>query len=102
MATPDEGRSKTMRAVRSTDTKPELLVRSVLHGLVYRFRLHQKDFPGKPDLVFSLVKKSFLFTDVFGMVTIANEAAASQRLILNTGKERFLEIRPGIYFRLLL
>lgn len=57
MATPDEVRSKTMRAVRSADTKPELLVRSVLHGLGYRFRLHQKDFPGKPDLVFSRRKK---------------------------------------------
>lgn len=39
------------------DTKPELLVRSVLHGLGYRFRLHQKDLPGKPDLVFSHRKK---------------------------------------------
>jgi DNA mismatch endonuclease (patch repair protein) len=57
MTTPDEARSTTMRAVRSVDTKPELLVRSLLHGLGYRFRLHQKDLAGKPDLVFSRRKK---------------------------------------------
>jgi DNA mismatch endonuclease (patch repair protein) len=41
-----------MQAVRSTDTKPELLVRGIAHRLGYRFRLHRKDLPGKPDLVF--------------------------------------------------
>lgn len=57
MTTPDEARSRTMRAIRSANTKPELLVRSVLHGLSYRFRLHQKNLPGKPDLVFSRREK---------------------------------------------
>jgi DNA mismatch endonuclease (patch repair protein) len=41
-----------MAAIRSKDTKPELLVRSLVHKLGYRFRLHGKDLPGKPDLVF--------------------------------------------------
>lgn len=41
-----------MAAVRSTDTKPEMLVRRLVHRLGYRFRLHRKDLPGKPDLVF--------------------------------------------------
>jgi len=45
-------RSKIMRAVKSKDTKPELMVRSALHGLGFRFRLHDKTLPGKPDLVF--------------------------------------------------
>jgi DNA mismatch endonuclease (patch repair protein) len=41
-----------MAAVRSKHTKPEIAVRKALHGLGYRFRLHRKDLPGKPDLVF--------------------------------------------------
>jgi len=48
----DPIRSATMRAVKSTNTKPELKVRSLIHHLGYRFRLHRKDLPGTPDLVF--------------------------------------------------
>jgi DNA mismatch endonuclease (patch repair protein) len=40
-----------MAAIRGKDTKPEMRVRSVLHALGYRFRLHRKDLPGKPDIV---------------------------------------------------
>lgn len=45
-------RSENMRAIRSKDTKPEMEVRSLVHKLGYRFRLHRADLPGKPDLVF--------------------------------------------------
>ncbi len=45
-------RSAIMRAVRSGDTSPELTVRRLLHARGYRYRLHRKDLPGKPDLVF--------------------------------------------------
>lgn len=41
-----------MALVRSTDTGPELAVRRLLHGMGYRYRLHVRDLPGKPDLVF--------------------------------------------------
>ena len=40
-----------MRRVRSTDTTPEKRVRSLLHKLGFRFRLHRNDLPGKPDIV---------------------------------------------------
>lgn len=40
-----------MSRIRGKDTHPEVLVRSLLHGLGYRFRLNRKDVPGKPDLV---------------------------------------------------
>ena len=40
-----------MSRIRSRDTKPEKFVRSVVHRLGYRFRLHRKDLPGKPDMV---------------------------------------------------
>ncbi|HWU49204.1 MAG TPA: DNA mismatch endonuclease Vsr [Asticcacaulis sp.] len=42
-----------MRAVKSKDTAPELRVRRLLHGMGYRYRLHRKDLPGHPDLVFA-------------------------------------------------
>ncbi|WP_438346838.1 very short patch repair endonuclease [Methylorubrum populi] len=41
-----------MSHVKARDTKPEKLVRSIAHALGYRFRLHRKDLPGRPDLVF--------------------------------------------------
>lgn len=50
-------RSANMRAIRSTGMKPELAVRSLVHRLGYRFRLHRKDLPGKPDLVFGPRRK---------------------------------------------
>jgi DNA mismatch endonuclease (patch repair protein) len=46
-----EVRSKNMRAIRSGNTKPELLVRKALHAAGYRFRLHSAGLPGKPDIV---------------------------------------------------
>lgn len=45
-------RSQVMRAVKGKDTRPEKAVRSLLHSLGYRFRLHRKDLPGSPDIVF--------------------------------------------------
>jgi DNA mismatch endonuclease (patch repair protein) len=45
-------RSRMMSGIRGTNTKPEKLVRSLLHQEGYRFRLHRRDLPGKPDLVF--------------------------------------------------
>lgn len=48
--TPDQ-RSRIMAQVKGKDTKPELLVRRLLHRLGYRFRLHRKDLPGSPDIV---------------------------------------------------
>jgi len=48
-----EQRSRNMAAIRGKNTKPEIRVRSVLHALGYRFRLHRKDLPGKPDIVLS-------------------------------------------------
>ena len=46
-----ETRSYNMSRIRSKDTKPELLVRKFLHKNGFRYRLHVKDLPGKPDIV---------------------------------------------------
>jgi DNA mismatch endonuclease (patch repair protein) len=45
-------RSENMRRIRSKGMLPELAVRSMVHRMGFRFRLHSKDLPGKPDLVF--------------------------------------------------
>jgi DNA mismatch endonuclease (patch repair protein) len=44
-------RSYNMSRIHATDTRPELLVRRYLHAQGYRYRLHVKDLPGKPDMV---------------------------------------------------
>lgn len=41
-----------MQQIKGKDTKPEMIARSLLHRLGYRFRLHRKDLPGTPDIVF--------------------------------------------------
>jgi len=46
-----------MGRVRGKDTKPELVVRRLLHGLGYRYRLHRRDLPGAPDIVFGRLRK---------------------------------------------
>jgi len=46
-----EQRRRNMRAIRARDTAPELLVRSLVHRMGYRFRLHCRQLPGSPDLV---------------------------------------------------
>ena len=52
-----EARRKVMRAVKSKDTKPEMAVRRLVHGMGYRYRLHRKDLPGTPDLTFGPRRK---------------------------------------------
>jgi len=52
-----ELRSRIMRAVKGSDTAPEMTVRRLAHRMGYRFRLHRKDLPGKPDLVFPGLRK---------------------------------------------
>lgn len=54
--TPNQ-RSERMSRVRGKDTKPELIVRRLVHGLGYRYRLHRRDLPGQPDLVFPSRRK---------------------------------------------
>ncbi|MGH9897838.1 MAG: very short patch repair endonuclease [Pyrinomonadaceae bacterium] len=46
-----EQRSFNMSRIRSHDTRPEMIVRSIVHRMGFRYRLHKRDLPGKPDLV---------------------------------------------------
>lgn len=55
-------RSRIMASVPGKSTKPEILVRSIAHSMGYRFRLHRRDLPGKPDIVFP-GRKSLVFVN---------------------------------------
>lgn len=50
-------RSENMRRIKSKGMKPELAVRQIVYAMGYRYRLHSRDLPGKPDLVFRSRKK---------------------------------------------
>ena len=52
-----EQRSYNMSRITSGNTKPEMIVRKLVHSMGYRYRLHRKDLLGKPDLVFPKLKK---------------------------------------------
>ncbi|WP_370677397.1 very short patch repair endonuclease [Pleomorphomonas sp. PLEO] len=61
----DPARSRQMSLVRSKDTKPELVVRRLLHGLGFRFRLHRRDLPGCPDIVLPRYKTAIFVHGCF-------------------------------------
>ena len=50
-------RKLNMSRIRSKDTRPEIIVRTLVHGMGYRYRLHNPTLPGKPDLVLSRHRK---------------------------------------------
>jgi DNA mismatch endonuclease, patch repair protein len=60
-----EKRSEIMRKVRSSNTAPELLVRRLLHGSGYRFKLYGSDLPGNPDIVLPKYKAIILVHGCF-------------------------------------
>ena len=58
-------RSERMALVRSKDTKPELAIRSLVHGMGFRYRLHGNKLPGRPDLVFPAGRKAIFVHGCF-------------------------------------
>src|SRR5689334_11372651 len=62
---PNTERSRIMRAVRSRNTGAEMIVRRLLYGLGYRYRLHRRDLPGKPDLTFPGRRKAIFVHGCF-------------------------------------
>ena len=53
-----QNRSENMRRIQSRNMKPEIVVRKLVFSLGFRYRLHAKELPGKPDLVFRPKKKA--------------------------------------------
>ena len=72
-----EKRSEIMALVRSKDTRPEMAVRKLVWSLGYRYRLHRRDLPGCPDLVFSGRRKVIF---VHGCFWHRHEGCALARL----------------------
>ena len=54
-----------MQAVRNKDTKPEIVVRQCLHAMGYRYRLHRKNLPGRPDIAFIGQRKAIFVHGCF-------------------------------------
>lgn len=86
-----------MRAIRSKGMKPEMIVRRAVHRLGYRFRLHRKDLPGKPDLAFIGLKKAIFVHGCFwhqhpdcrdGRVPGTNQAYWKPKLQRNVERDR--------------
>ena len=61
----DPVRSKIMRSVKCRNTAPEMIVRHLVYSMGYRYRLHVKDLPGKPDLVFKSKRKVIFVNGCF-------------------------------------
>lgn len=74
MHAPDKVRSRNMAAIKNRDTKIELIVRRALHAAGFRFRLHRKDLPGKPDVVLPKLQTAVFVHGCFWHGHICKEA----------------------------
>lgn len=86
-----------MSRIRSRDTSPELVVRRMLHRLGYRYRLHARELPGKPDIVFRSRRKAIFVHGCFwhqhaacreGRVPASNRQYWLGKLACNTTRDR--------------
>lgn len=71
-----EQRRHTMSRIRSKDTKLEMKIRRLVHGMGYRYRLHRSDLPGKPDLVLPRHRKVIF---VHGCFWHSHDCAAGRK-----------------------
>ena len=82
LKSPTDGRRRNMAAIRSKDTKPELHVRRLVHGAGFRYRLHRRDLPGRPDLTFPRYR---LAVFVHGCFWHGHDCNRAQQPRTNTG-----------------
>lgn len=84
-------RSWNMSRIRSCDTKPEIIVRSILHSLGYRFRLHRNDLPGRPDIVLPKYRTVILVHGCFWHRHKYCKYAYNPKSRINFWQNKFLE-----------
>jgi DNA mismatch endonuclease (patch repair protein) len=96
-----EKRSIIMRAIKSSNTKPELIVRKMLHSAGYRYRLHPKNLPGRPDIVFPVRRKAILIHGCFwhvhklcGTARIPDSPMWREKLFRNIQRDK--EVRTAL------
>jgi len=90
-------RSENMRRIKSKDTSPEWAVRRMIHGLGFRYRLHRRDLPGSPDLVFTTKRKAVFVHGCFwhahgckrgGKTPVGNANYWAEKLRRNRARDR--------------
>lgn len=90
-------RSRMMSGIKGKDTKPELVVRRFLHAHGYRFRLHRRDLPGRPDIVLPRLKVCIFVHGCFWHCHIGCKYAVlpktrvdfwAEKLEANVGRDR--------------
>ncbi len=86
-----EHRSWNMRRIQSGNTKPELIVRSMLHRLGYCFRVHRKDLPGKPDIVLPKYNSIIFVHGCFWHRHAACKYAYTPKSRVNFWKQKFTQ-----------
>ena len=84
-----EHRSWNMSRIKSSNTKPEIIVRSLLHNMGYRFRIHRKDLPGKPDIVLPRYKSVIFVHGCFWHRHKGCKNAASPKTKKTFWREKF-------------
>lgn len=87
-----EKRSQVMSRIRSKDTKPEKIIRSILHKLGFRFRINRKDLPGKPDIVLPKYKTVIFVHGCFWHQHEGCKNHQGRKVMLTFGTESFLQI----------
>lgn len=90
-------RSEIMSKIGGKNTKPELIIRSILHSLGYRFRLHKKELPGVPDIVLSKYRTVIFVHGCFwhyhdacrdGKIPKSNQSYWISKLLYNREKDK--------------
>lgn len=84
-------RSHIMASVKREHTKPERIVRSLLHSLGYRFRLHRKDLPGSPDIVLPLYKTAIFVHGCFWHQHVGCKKSKSPTSNIDYWEKKFKE-----------
>lgn len=90
-----QARSALMARIGGKNTAPEILVRRLVHGLGYRFRLHRRDLPGSPDLVFPRLRKIILVHGCYwhghgckiGRLPKSNIAFWAEKIVKNQARD---------------
>lgn len=96
-----EVRSRMMSGIRAKNTRPELVLRRALHALGFRYRLHVRNLPGKPDLVFpkyrAIIQVHGCFWHRHGCSKTTNPASNSEfwqmKFARNVDRDREVEVR---------
>lgn len=91
-----ESRSRIMSRIRGKNTKPEIVVRRLIHAMGYRYRLHRKNLPGTPDLTFPVRRKVIFVHGCFwrqhncprGIRPVSNTEFWNRKLDRNVRRDR--------------